>query len=149
MAKELPRYGDGERGVFVFDEKKQKLVPLKRPLKKRVSAPFVQQDTIEPTVSHATREGKVFESKSALRRHYRENGFYETGGAHLDASHKRAIEESQEEIDRKIREDVEKSYYDVKYDRVEFTEEEKLAHKIEEEKYRSETGCKPKKLKNY
>lgn len=44
---------------------------------------FVQDDTIEPTMSHATDEGKIFTSRSELNKHYKEHGFECTGGSHL------------------------------------------------------------------
>ena len=48
-----------------------------------IDAPFVQDDTIPPTESLATAEGKVFDSMSQLKRHYKHNGYEMTGGDHL------------------------------------------------------------------
>lgn len=138
--EDLPAHGEGIRGVFIWDKEKQRMVPKKDFKKKIIAAPFVQQDTIEPIMSHATREGKVFESKSALRRHYKEHGFRETGGEDMKDIHKRPLEESQEYVDRTYKRTIEECYHDVKNDRIEFTEEEKENH------LREERRC-PKKLK--
>jgi len=46
-------------------------------------APNVQDDTIPATVSHATDEGKVFTSRSALYAHYKKHGYECTGGDHF------------------------------------------------------------------
>ena len=44
---------------------------------------YVQQDTIDPIESQATDEGKVFDSASKLKEHYKEHGYEMTGGDHL------------------------------------------------------------------
>lgn len=69
-------------------------------------APAVQDDTIEPTMSHATDEGLIFDSKSKLYEHYKQNGYECTGGDHLTGSgigdkSKRKTFDCPEEIARK------------------------------------------------
>lgn len=77
-------------------QKMEERKPYRRP---EVNAPAVWGDEIPPTVSHATDEGRVFESRSALYRHYKENGFECTGGDHLtgrglsDYRHRSSIED--------------------------------------------------------
>lgn len=130
---ELKSEGQGVRGKFRYDKEAKKLVPYEAP--KKVEAHHVQGDETEPFVSHATPDGKVFTSKSAYRRHLKTLGFVETGGAHLEdgARIQREIEEKEE---RQRREDIEKAYYDVKYDRVEFTEREKEQHLREQREWK-------------
>lgn len=130
MSDELPKYGAGARGFFSFNQATKEMEPVAQPRKLVTEAPSVITDEIEPIVSHATYEGKVFTSKSAYRRHLKENGFRETGGEHLKDVERLRPDEQKEERER--REDIERAYYDVKYDRVEFTELEKENHKREE-----------------
>jgi hypothetical protein len=49
---------------------------------KEANAPNVIDDTIPPTVSHATAEGLVFTSRSKLYAHYKQHGYECDGGAH-------------------------------------------------------------------
>jgi hypothetical protein len=72
----------GKKKLFVFDKRQNRMVPMGSQLKD-VEAPFVQDDTIPPTLSHATDEGLVFDSRSKLNEHYRQHGFECTGGDHL------------------------------------------------------------------
>jgi hypothetical protein len=65
-----------------YDKQLEKVVEIGTPEDPR-SFHYVQDDTIPPTVSHATDEGKVFTSRSQLYQHYRENGFECTGGDHF------------------------------------------------------------------
>lgn len=62
---------------FKWCKKTRQLVELSD-ASEDINAPFVQQDTIEPTMS-MTGTDKVYESKSALRREYKELGFEEVG----------------------------------------------------------------------
>lgn len=130
--EELPRFGSGIRGLFRFDKKTHQTVPIKEAPKLKSLAPMISTDTIEPIMSHATHEGKIFDSKSAYRRHLRENGFEDTGGEHLKDV--RPPKTDEEEMTECV-EDVEKAYYDVKYGRVQFTEKEKENHLREERKW--------------
>lgn len=65
---------EGIRGKWVFDPKEGKLVAT-RAETKPFSAPYVQQDTIDPTFHPAT--GQYFDSKSAFRRKTKELGYVE------------------------------------------------------------------------
>jgi len=69
------------KNQFKWDAKQMMMVPVGEAAKD-VDAPFVQDDTIPPTMSHATDEGRIFESRSELEAHYRLHGFECTGGAH-------------------------------------------------------------------
>lgn len=132
----------GERGIFYFDEEKGEFTENKKKVKKKLH--YIQTDEIEPTVSHASFEGKIFTSKSALRRHYKENGFRETGGAHLiDAMERRKTAKEIEQEAKFDREVIEQAYYDVKYARVPFTEQEKEQFKKEERIWKDKYKVKP------
>lgn len=63
-------------------------------------------------------DGKFYDSKSALRRSYKELGYVEKG----DDRVARAKPQTREELEKEIREDAEKAFYDLKYDRVEISE---------------------------
>lgn len=134
-SKEIDRFGSGDRGVWVFDPQQKKLVPKERYKPQKVVHAVLQDTLPEPIVSHATPEGRKFDSKSAYRRHLQENGFVERGEAPVEKISDYRERELQEEKDR--REDIEKSYFDIKYGRVEFTEEEKERHLREERECRS------------
>lgn len=117
----------GERGLFKKVE--GEFVPWDGKAKAPV-AHGVITDEMEPIKSMATFEAKTFTSKSAYKRHLKEHGFVETGGAHLrDIPDSRKYEE---EYEAGAREDALAAYYDVKYGRVEFTEAEKELHKREQ-----------------
>lgn len=137
----------GVRGEYYYDKETKTFKPVsersdkKEKKKKKV---LIQTDEIEPTVSHASFEGKIFTSKSALRRHYKENGYIETGGSHhIDTMERRQTAKEREEEIRREREEFEKAYYDIKYNNVEFTEQEKEIFKREEEKWKEKYKIKP------
>ena len=113
------------RGKLVWDGKKKKFVPQKQ--EKKVRVHNVSQDTIEPLQSPISHKKLFFESKSAYRRHLKEHGFRDTGDEHL----KDVEPNNEEELDRQFDEGIEQDYYDIKYDRYEFTEEQKELHKRE------------------
>jgi hypothetical protein len=120
----------GERGKWIWEDGTFKPYYEK---KRELLVNEVITDEIEPTVSHATPEGKVFTSKSQLRRHYRANGFRETGGDHLkDAMRAPKVDPVEER--KKDKEIIEQAYMDVKYGRVQFTEIEKEQHLREKRK---------------
>lgn len=125
----------GERGTWVYDAEQKKLVPKEKFKPKKIVHNVLQDTLPEPIVSHATHEGLKFESKSAYRRHLKEHGFVERGEAPVERESDYRAREEQEDKDR--REEIEKSYFDVKYGRVGFTEEEKALFKKEEERCRS------------
>lgn len=69
----------GVRGKWVWkkqDNGKFALVPI-TDSKPKVVAPAVHTDEMDPVESPAS--GKIYDSKSALRREYKEKGFYEVG----------------------------------------------------------------------
>lgn len=97
-------------------------------------APAVWDDTIPPTESMATAEGKVFDSKSALMRHYKEHGYECTGGDHItgrgiqDYRHKSSKEE--------IKADILEAKRKLQWGEVPMTELEKEVCRREERAYR-------------
>jgi len=121
MSDELPRMGSGVRQLFKYDPETRSLVPVEeRP--KLVDAPYVHQDSIEPTMSHASHEGFKFTSKAKLRRHYRENGYIETGGEHL------TMKPPKEDIEARKAElidDVKKVVNDLRWGNIPVTERER------------------------
>lgn len=118
------------RGHWIWDREKKKFKRFGKEKPKDVHS--VIQDTLKvPVYSLADWKKTPFESKSAYRRHLKANGFRETGGEHIkDKPNYREIEQKEDEERTK---DIEQAYFDVKYGRVEFTEQEKQNH-IEEER---------------
>lgn len=69
--------------VWKWNAKENKVMEVLPEALPEVNAPYVEDDTIPATVSHATDEGVVFTSRSKLYAHYKEHGFECTGGSHL------------------------------------------------------------------
>lgn len=118
---------------YIWDEDKKELVPFSgqcRPMELH----YVQGDEIPPTVSHATDEGRVFTSRTALNRHYKAHGFECTGGEHLRDyginDHK--YQSNKEEIMNDIRE----TKRALEWGEVPLTEREKETCHREERAYR-------------
>ena len=94
---------------------------------------YIQDDTIPPTESHATSEGKIFTSRSELYRHYKEHGYECTGGSHLsgkgvaDWKHKSSIED--------IRNDTADTLNKLRWGDVPTTEKERELCRREEREY--------------
>lgn len=115
-----------------------------------VDAPYVQDDSIPPTVSHATDEGLVFTSRSKLYEHYRQHGFECTGGSHLTGkgirSDPRKFECAEErarkaawgmlKVDSDIRAEVAESLRKIKWGMAPLTDREKSICQKEQERYR-------------
>lgn len=127
------------RGKLTWDSKKNKFVEIKQKKKKEVH--HVQQDTIDPIQSPISYQKKFFESKSAYRRHLKEHGFRDTGGEHLKDEPR---PQTEEDIDREYAEGMEQDYYDIKYDRIQFTEAQKELHKQEDRKCQLNRKLKPR-----
>jgi len=116
-----------------------------------IDAPNVQDDSIPPTVSHATDEGLVFTSRKALYDHYRQHGFECTGGTHLRgraAGPKPKVFECDEErarkaqwgmlkVDPELRAAVMEAQRKAKWGMAPLTEREKEACTREERIYQS------------
>lgn len=115
-----------------------KLVPFKGQARRQVHA--VITDEIEPIESMATAKREIFTSRSQYRRHLKQHGYRETGGEHLKDAPKPKTEAEELAEQKK---DIEQSYYDVKYDRVEFTEREKQTHLEEQRKWGPKIKIKP------
>lgn len=108
---------------------------------------YVITDETDPFISPASYNKRVFTSKSAHDRYLKSKGYEVTGGDHLlkrkegesdaayakrcdDYSLRGGLSESEYEkkMEREVREDVERAYFDVKYGRVHFNEQEKELH---------------------
>lgn len=113
-------------------------------------APYVQDDTIPATVSHATDEGLVFTSRSALKAHYRAHGFEMDGGDHntgkpfgpkrkvFDSSAERArrAEWGMLDVDPAVRAVVMEAERKIKWGMAPISEQERERCTREERKYR-------------
>ena len=96
---------------------------------------YIQEDTIPPTESYATDERKIFTSRSALYRHYKEHGFECTGGSHLTG---RDWTKHKYEVDRAdLEKDIEISLNQLKWGSAPLTEKEKEACLREEREYQA------------
>lgn len=121
------------RRIFKYNPISKEAVEVTPGRAPEVNAPYVQDDTIPPTMSHATDEGKVFDSRSKLYAHYKENGFECTGGSHLcgygvsDYRHKADIEE--------IRRDCAESLRRLQWGMVPVSDKEREICKREERAY--------------
>lgn len=137
--EEIDDYVSKTRGTWIWDAKLQKNVRLKRKPRKQVNAPYVITDEIDAIESMATEKREIFTSKRKLRQHYKQHGFIDTGGEQP----KPPKPKTEDERFREIRDQVEKDYYDLKYDRVPQTEKERELCKQEREnleKYRKSQG---------
>ncbi len=112
--------GTGERGLFIYNRETKKLEKVHKEPKKVVNAPYVLRDEIIGGIESMV-TGKIHDSKSSLRREYKAHGMIEKGNDRAPRPKPR----NPEEVYREIREDTEKAYYDLKYDRVPLTEKEK------------------------
>ncbi len=112
--------GTGERGLFYWNPETKKMERVPYRPRKVVNAPYVIRDEIIGGIQSQV-TGRIYDSKSNLRREYKAMGVIEKGNDRMP----RSKPPSQEEIYRDIREDVEKAYYDLKYDRVPVSEKEK------------------------
>jgi hypothetical protein len=99
---------------------------------------YVQDDTMAPTLSHATTEGLVFDSKSALREHYKANGMEISGGGHLRSAseRKRDYEDNRKRRRAEIRETVAEQLEKGRWGMAKMTEKEKFVCRQEEKDYK-------------
>lgn len=94
---------------------------------------YVQDDTIPPTVSHATDEGKVFTSRSALYAHYKEHGYECTGGSHHTGKGMMDWKYKADPVD--LRRDIEINLNKIKWGMAPISERERELCRIEERAY--------------
>lgn len=106
MTTEITDHGTGERGRFVYDPVIGEFIRAPEHYVNPVAAPAVHQDSMEPTMS-MTGTNKIYESKSALRREYKELGFVETGKA-PDPCHRERYKANRGEIRATVAEQVRK-----------------------------------------
>jgi hypothetical protein len=138
--------------VYRYDNKTGTAVEIKPKSAPIVDAPFVQDDTIPPTESHATDERKIFDSRQKLFEHYKQHGFECTGGSHLKGRHagphNRKVFESDAErarkaewgmlkVDPTVRDTVAKEFNKTKWGMTPLTEREKERCSREEEIYQN------------
>lgn len=114
--------------VWRYNPKTGKVEPVSEIERVDPDAPNIITDEIAPTLS-MTGSDKIYTSKSRLRKEYKELGFVETGGERIRA-------QERAKPDRKaIRDAVEKTYYDLKYDRIPTSEKERESCKREQRQY--------------
>ncbi len=114
------------RGRFTHD-KEGNFVPYVKPPTPEVFS--VITDEIPPTESMATPFREIFTSKRKLFKHYRENGFIDTGGEQPKQRPRPRPNFEQ------IRDAALKAYHDIKNHRVPMTEWEKHICEQEQRKY--------------
>jgi len=127
MSDDELKGGTGERGLFYWNRETKMLERRAVAPKPVVNAPFVIKDEIIGGIESLV-TGKMHYSKSTLRREYKAHGMIEKGNDRAPKPKGPTAEEHY----RDIREDTEKAYYDLKYDRVPLTEKEK--HQCEMER---------------
>lgn len=125
------------RGKLVWDRETKTFKPLDE--KKKVDLHYVITDEIPETESYATDERRTFTSKKKLYEHYKENHMIvkEPGTDPLP------VKPYKSDI-KKVREDAEKCFYDLKYNRVPIDEKEKERCRQEEriyQEYRKRRGA--------
>jgi hypothetical protein len=121
------------RKIYYWNAKTMQMQerPVYRP--PDVNAPFVQGDEIPPTISHATDEGRVFESRSALYAHYKEHGFECTGGDHMTG---RGVRDYQHRSDiNEIRADLHEQARQIKWGMAPCNEKQREIWNREERNY--------------
>jgi hypothetical protein len=111
---------NGVRGWFRYDKKLKRLVRIAGPLKAKWVAPSIITDEIAPIESMATQDREIFTSKAKYRRHLKEHGFVESYGVTVTPE-KPDLEKKR----RELRDTIEKSYHDLKNDRIPLSEKEK------------------------
>lgn len=126
------RFGTQEKGRFKKDPETGEIKSV-REIRKAQELHYVIQDTLkEPTYSAS---GDILtDSRSQLKQSDLRNGIRSEFGVTYDRKPlpDHNVREA-EEIDR--RNDIEQAYYDIKYDRVFFTEKQKECFKREERKW--------------
>lgn len=119
--------GKGRRGKFIWNKEAGEF-QLAPPKKSQfdVNAPAILRDEIIGGIESMV-DGKIYDSKSALRKSYKMHGVIEKGNDRVQ----RQRPQSREELEKEIREDAEKAFYDLKYDRVEISEWDREQNKRE------------------
>ena len=122
-----------ERHIYKWDKELQQVVEVGSVLPADLH--YVQDDTIPPTVSHATDEGRVFTSRAALYEHYKQHGFECTGGTHLTG--KGCADWKYKSDPADIRRDAEIALNKIKWGMAPISEREKEVCHQEERNYES------------
>jgi len=124
-------YGAGDRGFFHLDKNTKELKPG-FPRREFIpqEAPAITTDEMPPIESMATQDREIFTSKAKYRRHLKEHGFVESYGVTVKPE-KPDLEAKR----RELRDTIEKSYHDLKNDRIPLSEKEKEICRQENRKY--------------
>lgn len=97
------------RGHFTINKETGELIPVEKSKPKQVTT--VIEDTI-PGGLESMVDGKIYDSKSALRAHYKRAGVIEKGNDHVYLKKEHWSET--EEYQRKLQEDSERAWYEVR-----------------------------------
>ncbi len=121
--KELSKYGTGVRGVFKVDNKTGEVIFTEKQKPVIVNAPAVHQDTLSSPVMSMTGSDRIHESRSSLRKEYKEMGFVEVGER---PKFEKSVDGFKYKADiEDIRDTVQKVAMGLKYGTIPMTEEEK------------------------
>ena len=120
----------GKRGIWRYNKETDSFEQVQQAAK--VAAPSVITDDIPPTMS-MTGSDKWFTSKSALRRHYKDEGYVETGT--VNAERPKTFDREQRR--RELREAIQKAENDLKYGMAPLTEKEREQGIREERRWKS------------
>lgn len=123
-------FGDGtaERGWFWWNKETQQMERLQFGPPKEVNAPYVISDEMAPTMS-MTGTDKIYTSKRAIRREYKERGFVEMGELPNLGPPPCPFDQPKYE---KVRDTVLRAANDIKYNNAPVTEQQRQFYKDEE-----------------
>lgn len=115
------------RGVLYWDSETKSFKEKRK--ERKIDTHFIITDEIPETESYATDERLKFTSKKKLYEHYKQHGMVvkEPG---MNPEHAAPYKADP----REIRDEIEKAYMDIKYDRIPMSEEEKQKWKEEQRK---------------
>jgi hypothetical protein len=115
---------DISRGAWRYDRAQRCLVEYTPPPKVQVHA--VHQDSMDPVEYMGNANREMYDSKSALRRRYRQDGWYEMGN-----DRPRPSKPDPEKRRREIEDDAARAINAIKYGEAELTEWEKHQAELE------------------
>lgn len=118
---------------FGFWNKETQTFEWLKPETKENVAPYIQTDEIEPTEYLGNANREMFTSYAKLKRRCREDGYEITGGDHLNQK----PPEPPKVDPRAMRDMVEKSFMDIKYDRIPKDERSEQIWKQEERNFQA------------
>lgn len=116
-------------GRWVIDKETGKLVPWKPQPRKEVNAPYVRSDEIIGGMRSMV-TGRIHDSKSSLRREYRNLGYIEVGNDIKTWNPKRPDPTDQPGYKERLVADIDKAYTQIRDGNAPISELERERHKI-------------------